>query len=151
MKSVRFHRSRWLLGFMGLLASCGSGTGSDVAGLQQAQQSCPTGVVQVAVRDGMLQHLCGCQEPAGQITAQGSVFNCTFTVGSGVQLFVHYVATQLSHQIVPLGTPSFPPSPVHNPTESSPFLTHSFRIQASGTYRFQDQFNAALQGRFNAL
>ena len=110
--------------------------------------ACQAGAAQIAVADGYLQNVCGCNEPAG--TLSGPSMSLTCTVRPNTIVLFRYQATRLKHQIIPTGTTDlsiFGASPVSDPLSSAPVLVHAIQLTASGTYTFQDAFNSALSGQ----
>ena len=130
------------------LTSCGP---TKPGGLPASSTGCGTGtgtaaVAQVAVSDGYLKTLCGCQETTPVVTRAGSTLTCT--VSSGTHVFFQYQGSFLAHQIVSVGQPSFTPSSVSDTLrQSRPIRSHVIQLQNPGTYVFQDQYEHALQGQ----
>src|SRR5271154_7128069 len=90
------------------LGACGPGT-TDVP----ASTGCAAGQAMISVSDGYLETLCGCAEAAPVYSGPGSRLKCTVT--SGTIVFFNYLATHAVHQIVSVGTPTFPSSGVSDP------------------------------------
>lgn len=57
-------------------------------------------------------------------------------------MFFNYSGALAQRQIVSFGSPSFQPSPISPPTTA-----HAVAFTTSGTYRFHDSFNNALNGQ----
>lgn len=118
--------------------------GLDTREITLANTDCKTGQAQIAVLDLAIKHLCGCQEPAGQITPEGQQFTCTITANTKV--FFHFHSTNRSHQIVSVGTPSFPSSHLFHPDAEPRLNTHPVDFTSVGTYDFRDETYTNLFG-----
>ncbi|OFZ55417.1 MAG: hypothetical protein A2428_05825 [Bdellovibrionales bacterium RIFOXYC1_FULL_54_43] len=107
--------------------------------------NCTPQTAQIAVSDGYLQRLCGCQEAASTVATANEVLTCS--VPRGTTVYFHYQSTLLMHQIVSNGTPGFQSSPLSDP--KSPLLInfHPVRLDVVGTYGFEDAFNSAIAGQ----
>ncbi|MGK5084894.1 hypothetical protein WDW37_16525 [Bdellovibrionota bacterium FG-1] len=130
-----------------LTLACGNNPGSVSQESPAASDtSCVSGQAQIAIRDGFLQNLCGCNESAGQLipTQQGTLI-CT--VPSGVTVFFHYLGTSLKHEIVSTGSPAFLSSPPSDPKAILSLPTHVVQFANPGTYSFEDAFDTGLQGQ----
>jgi hypothetical protein len=116
-------------------------------GISSAATACTSGTAQIAISDGYQMVLCGCQETAGQVLAQGTG-SLTCTVPNGTYLFIHYQATRLAHQIIPTGSLVFPASTESDPSSLSQVRVHAFQLNGAGTYTYSDAFNPGLTGQF---
>lgn len=126
-------------------------TDNQVVNGNAASASCPTGVVQIAIHDGMLQRLCGCTlagQENGTFVAPGTQLSCTPSANPAKVFFV-FMNQATRSQIVPVGTNAFPPSHVYIPDMDPIVKTHLAQLSgASGaTFDFKDQFNASVTGR----
>src|SRR5262245_45257887 len=92
--------------------SCGSGSREPLS-TPALETACTPGQAQIAVGDGFQKNLCGCSEAGGTQAFAGTSLTCT--VPAGTTVFFHYMATLLAHQIIPVGTPAMPASPVSDP------------------------------------
>lgn len=111
-----------------------------------APPSCGSNQAQIAVYDGMLEILCGCQEAAGILIAEPNPLTCT--VPSGTTVFFFYQGTKLRHQIISTTNPSlFVNSPVSDPNATIPVRSFYVTFSSTGTYEFQDEFESALNGQ----
>src|SRR4051794_21181410 len=107
-----------------LTATLFSGCDSE-SDLPATSKSCPANAAMITVSDGYLETICGCAEAAPAYYAPGSRLLCTVTAGTTV--IFNYLVTHSQHQILATGTPSFPPSPVSNPTDQTVIRVHAVR------------------------
>lgn len=128
-----------------LLSGCGAG-----APYAARTTGCQSGSALVAVGDGFLEILCGCNEAAGT-TVTSTALTCT--VNSGTTVVFQYVGPKLKHQILSTttGGQTFPHSPVSDPAVTPGVRSHAFRPSVAGTYSFTDAFNSGLTGQIVAL
>ena len=112
--------------------------------------TCSTGSAAIAITDGQLAILCGCDEPGGQWAANGADLTCTVPAGSTV--FFHYLNSNLRHQIVsaPGSAETFPASSVYDPSRPPAVRAHSVRLDTLGTYEFTDEFDSSLNAQLVA-
>jgi hypothetical protein len=109
---------------------------------------CTPTTAQLEVGEGFLRIRCGCAEPSGTVAASGTPLTCT--APAGTTFFILYAATHQRHQIVPTGSPAFPPSPMSS-GESDGIRAHAFPLATPGTYAFQDLFDGGLTGSLVVL
>lgn len=135
---------RFLLAAMVALGALGS----ECSGVPQEASSapCTAQVAQIAVWDGQIQKVCGCGGTDGEFAPVGTPLTCTFALGKTI--FVSYQGPFLQHQIVAVGTPEIPTSPVFDPNSKIPARSHAFTPTAAGTYSFKDQFDQTITGSF---
>jgi plastocyanin len=105
-------------------------------------------VAQIGVRDGILQRLCGCNEAAGEFQAPEVPLVCT--VPAGTTVFFQFITTRLRHQIVSIGQPAFPPSPVSDPAGTQKVNSYAVVVTPAGTYAYEDNYDNALSGQIVA-
>lgn len=108
--------------------------------------ACDPNQVEIAVYDTYLQRLCNCGGTNGEVIARGSPLSCSFALGKTV--FIHYIGPGLRHQIVAVGAPGIPDSPIFIPGDRNAIRTHAFTPTATGTYSFRDQYDSGLLGDF---
>lgn len=136
---------KWLLALFALAVAAGCGQNGDL-GAKVSDTACPAGVAQVGIGDGYFQNICGCDEPAGKLFLSPNTMTCTAPLGTRVVF--QFLATRSLHQVIAVGTPSFPASPVSDPGLSDfPVRSHVIRPGTLGTYHFQDVTNSALAGQ----
>jgi hypothetical protein len=130
------------------LAACGASS-SEVVRDPKAL-GCPTGSAIIMVSDGFLETICGCAEASPTYAPQGQALTCTVPTGTAV--FFEYIGTGMPHQILSTGTPSFPPSPLSDPSDPSSMVrVHTVKLTLPGTYTFHDAINPTLSGQLIAL
>jgi plastocyanin len=105
--------------------------------------ACTPGKAQLAVYDGFIQNLCGCQEPEEVVMPPASL---TCTVPAGTTVWFWYISTTQFHQIQSTANPTFPTSPLNDPNASNPVKTHVVTLKDPGNYEFQDVYNRAVNG-----
>ena len=125
-----------------LSISCG-----DSSNLQSSSISttCQNGVALIQVYDGILQNLCGCTEPSGSLSSPSDPLTCTISVGSTV--IFQFSDNQEARQILSIGTPTFPSSPMRTPGQADSTFNHPVSFQTTGTYHFQDAYNGTMAGQ----
>lgn len=106
---------------------------------------CDNGSARIAVYDTALQSLCGCQEGDGAITHRGQTFTCTISAGESVVF--DFNNSELRHQILSTGSPSFRSSPLQNPESGTIVRIHGVTFDVTGTYEFEDAFIPELVGQ----
>ncbi|HLD99457.1 MAG TPA: hypothetical protein VJB59_04320 [Bdellovibrionota bacterium] len=131
-----------LAAFAAILAGCGQDRpeATTISG-----STCTPETAQIAVTDGFLQRLCGCQEAAGTVATANEILTCS--VPRGTTVYFHYYSTLLMHQIVSNGTPGFQSSPLSDPKLPLIISFHPVRLDIVGTYGFEDAFNSAIAGQ----
>jgi hypothetical protein len=130
-----------------VFSSCGT---TEATGIPDPSRGCPAGAAMISVADGYLETLCGCAEPAPAYFSSSNHLLCTVTAGTTV-LF-NYIDVRSKHQILPVGTPAFPPSPLSNPMDQANMIrVHVIKLDAAGTYSFHDGFDGSLLGEIVAL
>src|SRR5262245_24519516 len=102
------------------LAACGE-NGNYLAENSQALPTCGGSTAEIAVTDGFLRDLCGCQEASGTTTGPGESLTCTIRAGSNIVF--QYIATTVTHQIISNGTPAFVSSAINDPNRLPRFRT----------------------------
>lgn len=132
------------LGAMG--SKCSEGTTT----VNSASATCATGVVQIAIHDGMLGRLCGCVgagETDGSFVAPGTSLTCTPSANPA-QVFFVFVGKAVRSQIVPVGSNTFVSSPVYIPGDKPLGMVHSVQMAgaAATVFNFKDQFNSTVLG-----
>ncbi|OFZ41593.1 MAG: hypothetical protein A2070_04145 [Bdellovibrionales bacterium GWC1_52_8] len=120
------------------------GCGSPKA-LQPETSTCVQGQAIIAVFDGLLQNLCGCQETPGTYGTLDTPLTCTVSAGSRVAFF--YSNTQLIHQLIPAENSTFVASPVSDPNGVLKVPAHEMIFDTQGIYRFRDAFNTGIRGQ----
>src|SRR5438105_1112266 len=93
--------------------------------LNPVDTACQPRVAQIAVADGFLENLCGCQEALG--TLQMAPANITCTVTAGTTVIFRFAANQQRHQIISTTIGAFAASNVSDPT--SPFGPKIYPVQ----------------------
>ena len=116
--------------------------------LTEQQSRCGAGIAEVEVNDGFLRALCGCAESSTTPVIPPATLTCT--VAAGTTVFFMYQGTQLQHQIVSTGTPTFEPSALNDPTDLAPIVVHAVKFDTAGTYEFVDSMNHSVSGRIKA-
>lgn len=137
------------LHYLAILALALSAMGANCDPLSTAKTpgvTCEPNQVEIAVYDSYVQRLCNCGGTDGEILARNAPLVCTFSLGKTI--FIHYVGPTLRHQIVAVGTPGIPDSPVFDPGDRNAYRTHAFAPTVTGTYAFKDQYDPALLGSF---
>lgn len=130
-----------LVSLWGILSGCGTQTTTTFS----ATAPCASGTAQIAVYDGFLKIICGCNEAAGTQSIPPATLTCTIPVNT---LFTFsYLGTLTTHQIISEGTPSFAASPLSNPLARSPIRTHTVELKTAGTYVFKDALQSTLSGQ----
>lgn len=127
----------------GLMPGCGSSVTSSVQSASTA--GCSEQAAQIGVGDGYLTPLCGCKEVAGTVFFASSLLTCT--VSRGTTVFFQYLGTNLPHQIISTGQPSFMSSPISRPNDPARIRVHAAYFTESGTYSFQDQMQNGVIGQ----
>jgi hypothetical protein len=122
-----------------LLSACGPE--KDYPQRAKSEAACNTGVAQIAVYDGVLENLCGCQEPR----ATGTFTTCTVAAGTAVVFY--FPLTKTRHQIISTGADGFPSSPINDPEKEPRANAHAVILLTPGIYRFEDAFHPALSGQ----
>lgn len=149
MKSVHFLINFTTVSGLAFLAlGCGDRVTTSASALASSATQCQAQVAQLAVGDGNIQRLCGCQEDAGvagPVIVAGTAVTCT--VNSGTTVYFNYTATQDTHQISSSGTPSFASSPVSDPMTRSAISVHAVTFSTAGTYAFEDAYFRAISGQ----
>lgn len=107
--------------------------------------ACTTGNAQIFVGEGYLRLACGCAEGTNVLVIQGSAATCT--VALGTRVLFHFSEARRRHQIVGVGSPNLGASDVVNPPDEAVFAAFAPSLPATGTYQFQDAFNAAVSGQ----
>lgn len=125
------------------LPACSGGTLPSGVG-QDGNSPCPAHAAQILVFDGVLQTSCGCQEGAAITANPPQPLTCTIPTGSTV--FFQYIGPNQTHQISPTNGTSFPPSPPYIPSSGNPVLTFTVVFNATGSYPFIDEYDAAMNG-----
>lgn len=123
------------------------GCGITTEQISASQTDCQAGVAQVAITDGFLQILCGCQEASGTSPTPPATLTCTVPVDTTVVF--QYLNTSLTHEVIPAGALTFPASPVSNPAaglQNGFVRSHFVRFSTTGTYDFEDAYNSSLSG-----
>ncbi len=124
--------------------SCGQWQSeSALAQLDPASTQCVEGQSMIAVRDGLLQALCGCEGVDSSVTADELICR----VPLGTQLHFILIATQTDHQLMSVGSPTFISSPVYSYRAEFPIRTHVVQFSQTGDYRFEDAFDPRVRGR----
>jgi hypothetical protein len=108
--------------------------------------TCTTGLTVIAVYDTFLQTVCNCGGTNGAVVTRGTALSCTFAVGNNV--FINYVGSTLRHQIIPVGSPGIPSSPIYDPGDKNAVRSFAFQPSVAGTYQFIDQYDSQLSGSF---
>ena len=127
-----------------------SGCGPQIPGtLTAAESACQPGSALILVGDSSLERRCGCQEGAQRFMAPVTGFVCT--VATGTIIHVNYDGAFLNHQLVPVGIPSIPPSPIYQRSSSQAPSGYAFTLSSSGTYLFTDNFDPTVNGQLVAL
>jgi len=114
-----------------------------VIGPSGASGNCAPGQAQLAVYDTFIQNLCGCQEPREEVFPPNSL---TCTVSAGTAVWFWYLNTDLRHQIQSTAQPTFPTSPLYDPSASNPVPTHVVTLSTPGNYEFEDAYNHTING-----
>ena len=116
------------------------------------QTACTSGQAQIEIGDGYQRILCGCAEPAGaMVPSAGSKDPAlTCTVPSGTVVFFEYLSTVDRHQIISLASPSFPSSPISDPSDHPPLQIYGATFSPAGTYLYEDAFEPGTTGQIVA-
>jgi plastocyanin len=104
---------------------------------------CTATKAQLAVYDGFIQNLCGCQEAPEQVFPPNSL---TCTISPGTTVIFWYIATNLFHQIQSTANPTFPTSPLSDPNAINPIRAHVVTFGDAGNYEFADVYDPAING-----
>jgi plastocyanin len=135
-----------LLGLVLAVSACEGDNNPDTETLDPSSTSCGSLVAQILVQDGYFKDLCGCAEGQGTTFVQPSPMTCTVAVNTTI--FFLYTGSELSHQIISTGTPSFPSSPLWDPVSrqtTNPVFGYQF--QTAGTYTLTDALDGSMTGR----
>ena len=127
-----------LVGFLAL-----QGCGTDTS--RTLNSGCANNTAILAVYDGAIQNLCGCQESSTDLIAGNQGVTCTVSQGSTV--IFQYIRTQLPHQIAGSGTPQMGTSPLSQPKDEIPLRTFSLILNQAGTYSFEDLYDLTINGQ----
>ncbi|MDR3605994.1 MAG: hypothetical protein P4M08_01280 [Oligoflexia bacterium] len=107
--------------------------------------SCSAGQAEILVQDGFLEDLCGCAEGDAVVYNQPQPLTCT--ISSSTTVFFLFAGSELSHQILSVGTPFFVSSPLWDPSNSTTTnSTFAYQFMVPGTYEFKDAINPAMTG-----
>ena len=129
-----------------LLAGAGCGNQTVSLAVPTPSASCASGMAIVGVHDGFLQILCGCTETAGTSATPPAALTCT--VAAGTVVVFEYVGTSARRQIRSTASAAltFAGSPVVDPHEATSPRAHAVRLSTAGTYAFEDELDASLNG-----
>jgi hypothetical protein len=112
------------------LASCG------ISPTPTPAKTCAAASAEIAVYDGGMQRLCGCNEGSSGVVTSGQSLVCTVPVGTTV--FFIYTGIAQSHQITITGQISFQP----RSGGSGVTQTDGWKFNSSGTFTFSDSFTS---------
>jgi len=122
------------------LSGCGKSATPDLE-----PTTCAPNQALVAVFDGVLQNVCGCQETAGTYGTLDSPLTCTVSAGTRVSFY--FFNTQLAHQLISTENTAFQGCPVADPSSVAKISSFEVLFGSSGNYRFQDAFISNLRGQ----
>lgn len=130
---------------LGTAAGCGGPAWTD----PDPSSTCESGMAVVALLDGALERVCGCQETSGDVVTPPAVLDCT--VNSGDRVLFFYGAGSTPRQVESVGSPAFPSSAPHLPNTTASPLIHPVVFDAAGTYEYRDALSPSVQGRIVVL